>query len=119
MIPGTYNLEIYKGDTFLLYVRIQATNSNGAPGEYIDLTGNTPKAQIRATPTNPTVLAEFTATLDNQTTNMGGITLMLTPAQTAALTNGVWDLQTSNAGGTIINTYLAGTVMVIEEVTRA
>lgn len=116
--PGTHNLEIYKGDSFEIFFRIRNTDANGDPAAYVDLTGRVPKAQVRASASAGTVLAEFTATLANQTTAPGGVLLTLSPAQTAALTNGVWDVQLTTTATGETKTYLRGTVMVMDEVTR-
>jgi hypothetical protein len=116
-LPAVKNLEIYQGDTFSLYMRLRMKDANGLPGAYLDLTGQTPKAEIRPTPESSTVNATFTCTLDNQIVSPGGITLALAASTTLTLANGVWDLQFKDTGGTI-NTYLRGTVTVTKEVTR-
>lgn len=116
--PGTHDLDIYKGDSFELFFRIRETDVNGDPAGYVNLTGRVPKAQIRASASSGTVLAEFTAALADQTTAPGGVLLTLTPAQTAALTNGVWDVQLTTTATGDTKTYLRGTVTVTDEVTR-
>ena len=119
MKPPTFNIEIYQGDTFSMFMRLRALDSNGDPGDYIDLTGSTAKAQIRA---NAAAVdppdAEFTCTLGNQGTVPGSLFVELTHTQTAALTgNGVYDVQVTHADGRI-RTYLAGTTTLIKEITR-
>jgi hypothetical protein len=117
MKPATYNLELYEGDDFVLPLRLKDTT-----GAYFALTGYTGKAQIRATAKSDTVLAEFTCTNDpDQSANIGKIVLSLTSAQTtslAATTNAAWDFQLTDPSGKV-RTYLAGAVVVIQEVTRA
>ncbi len=115
MIPATYPITIFQGDDFDLIFRIK----NDA-GEYLDLTGFFPAAQIRASVDSPDVLAQFSATLSNQTVSPGGVILALTPAQTDELpaSGGVWDVQLENSIRTEIRTYLSGRVTVIEQVTR-
>lgn len=115
MVPIATDLTIYQGDSFDDPWQLQ-----DASGAAFNLTGLTGKAQIRPTAASSTVLAEFVVTLMNQVSVPGGFTLSLTPAQTAALSPGtaVWDVQFSNAGGTVIETYMAGAVTVVEQVTR-
>jgi hypothetical protein len=120
MEPATYDLTLYQGDDRKLTFRLREQNEDLTPGAYIDLTGSTPKAQIRATPEDPTVAAEFTATLLDQTTTPGGVQLVLTGAQTAALDPAItysWDVQVENPA-TEVQTYLRGSVTVEAQVTR-
>lgn len=118
MKPATQNIEIYKGDTFQLFFRIRNRLPNGDPGDYVNLTGQTPKAQIRATEATASVLAEFTATLGDQTTFPGSVLLELSAATTTSLASGgVWDVQLTNGSGQV-RTYLKGQVTLLPEVTR-
>lgn len=115
MLPVNRNLTIYKGDTFDFTFKLRTKGAFGAPGDYVDLTGATAKAQIRASQDDTTVMAEFTCSTGDDT---GSVSLQLSPTQTAALTgNGVWDVQITFADGAI-KTYLAGTTTVVKEVTR-
>ncbi len=115
MIPANYPITIFQGDDFDLIFRVK--NDDGV---YIDLTGFFPVAQIRETTDSPDILAQFNATLSNQTVSPGGVILTLTPQQTEELprTGGVWDVQLENSIRTEIRTYLAGRVTVLEQVTR-
>lgn len=119
MIPATVDLKIYKGDTANVYFRVRIRNSDGTPGAYVDLTGGTPKAQIRASTSSNTVIVEFTATLDDQGARPGGVLLTLSAAETAgvAASTGVWDAQVTLAG--VVTTYIGGKVTFTEDVTRA
>lgn len=119
MKPAPLDLEIYKGDTCEVFFRLRAKNTDGTAGAYINLTGCTPKAQIRATSVALPVIAEFVATLSDQNTVPGGVLLKLSPATTAAIvaTSGVWDAQITNAA-TDVSTYLAGTVTFTSDVTH-
>lgn len=119
MKPATHNIEIYRGDTYTKFLRIRAKDENGDPGPYVDLTGSTPKAQIRLTEDDPDVAAEFTAVLGNQTTFPGSVHLSLTDTQTRGLdaVNHVWDMEITHAD-TSVRTYLKGSVTVLKEVTR-
>jgi hypothetical protein len=116
-LPAVKNLEIYQGDTFSMFMRLRMKNAAGLPGEYINLTGLTGKAEIRPSAESTTISAAFTITLSNQTTEPGGVTLELPAATTLNLSNGVWDLQFKDGTG-VVTTYLRGTVTVTKEVTR-
>ena len=105
-LPSPVDLSLYQGDDF--YLDLTVTNSDGSPA---DLTGATPKAQIRTTAADATVLAEFVATI---TTNV--IHLHLTAALTAPLSGpAVWDCQITTPD---VVTLVAGTVTIRPEVTR-
>lgn len=118
MIPATLNITIVRGDTCEIFFRVRGKLSNGQPGEYVNLTGSIAKSQIRATSKAPTVSAEFTCSISNQTTVPGGVLLRLTPIQTAAIieSTGMWDVQLDTATDTY--TYLSGTVTIKDDVTR-
>jgi hypothetical protein len=116
VIPGTYDIQIYQGDTFRVFFRLRDEG-----GTYIDLTGQIAKAQIRSNTDAPTVLAEFSTSIPDQSVlaNRGSVLLTLTSAQTSALTTGgVWDVQLQVTATGEVNTYLRGTVTVVKEVTR-
>jgi hypothetical protein len=111
-MPACFDLEIYRGDTgtwaFLLWKDVLKT----VP---VDLTGVTPKAQMRAGP-NGAVLAEFTCTV----TAPNRIDMVLTPAASAALgpLRAPWDLQLTYSSGNV-STVLAGRASVVADVTRS
>lgn len=120
MKPLKFDIDIYQGDTFSMFLRVRALDANGDPSDYIDLTGSTAKAQIRTdvADLDADPDAEFTCTIGNQSTVPGSLFVELSPAQTAALTaNGVYDVQITHADGRV-RTYLQGIVTVIKEVTR-
>lgn len=119
MIPGVYNLTIYQGDTFELTFRLRDSVTRA----YLDLTDCTVSSQIRLKESTATPLAVIAGALQDQTATTGGITLSLTPTETAALapvagnTAYVWDVQLTWPGGRV-ETYLKGSVTVIAQVTR-
>jgi hypothetical protein len=105
------NLQIYQGDDFAAMVTVLATDGTAA-----DLTGYTPKAQIRrdVADRQPAVAMELTAVLELP----NFISLSLTHDQTAMLMGSyVWDLQITDGSGAI-TTILAGSMSVTQEVTR-
>lgn len=118
LIPPTYPLEFYQGDSVAFSIRARGRTSTGGPGAYYDLTGSTAKAQLRTFEEDSTSI-EFTVTLGNQTTERGKINLALSHAQTAALTDTeyVWDIQITWPDGRV-TTLLRGPVTVTKEVTR-
>lgn len=107
-MPVNENLKIYQGDYVELYLVLK--DSGGTP---MNLTGYTPKAQIKPT-YGGAVSAEFECTV---TANPGEIHIFLSSEDCAALEAGdyIWDFQLTSVGGT--RTYLAGDVVVIPEVT--
>lgn len=117
MTPLPWDLMIYQGDTFTESMRLRDED----PDVVFTLTGLTGKAQIRTSASSSSALAEFTVTNMDQNEVPGGFVLSLTPAQTAALVPGsaVWDIQFSNGDNTQVDTYIAGAVTVVAEVTRA
>lgn len=99
---------IYQGDDILLDVIV--TDEAGAG---MDLTGYTPKAQIRLTPPDATVLAEFVCTVEANV-----IHLVLAHTDSAAITTAcAWDVQITSAGGAV-RTLAYGAVKPTLEVTR-
>ena len=109
------NLVLYQGDTFELIFQLK----NKGTGTPVDITGCTPKSEIRLTPATATVKVPFTAQLLDAT--QGKVRLSLTAAQTTALTPGealVWDVQLLWPDG-VVKTYLNGSINVLPEVTRA
>lgn len=117
MAPAAYDLNMYQGDTFSLTLRLRATNPDGTLGAYLDLTGATPKAQVRDGAGR--LIVDLTTTLLDQTVTPGGVRISLTHTQTAALAPGAlrWDFQVTSADGTTVTTYLKGGVNVTGEVT--
>jgi len=108
-MPSNQDLVIYKGD----YVELFVTVKDGA-GVPLDLTGSTPKAQLKKTYADSSPV-DFTCTLTGVT---GEVRIYLASATAASLTPGdyIWDFQiTSSTSQT--RTYLAGDVSVYNEVT--
>lgn len=111
--PQTYDLQLYQGDSFSFTFRLK-----DSLGAYVDLTGATPSAQIRANPDSTTTIADFTCVIENQSTMRGGVTISLSAAQTTGMaTAGFWDVQLEFTDGTV-KTYLKGAVTVGKEITR-
>lgn len=121
-LPAIYNLEIYQGDDYSQEFRLSTTDDNGTFVDYMDLTGSTGSAQIRATAqATGSPITTFVVTIDpDQVGNKGKFTISLTHAVAAALpvtTTAVWDLQFVDALA-VTRTYLKGSVTIYAEVTR-
>ena len=112
MSPANLPLNIRIGDTETISVAIK--DSTGAP---VNIAGRTYAAQIRTTTDAPTALATFSCSITNAAA--GTLAATLSATTTAALTAGlaVWDLQETN--GTTVTTLLAGSVTIVQDVTRS
>lgn len=116
MIPGTYNIDIFKGDTYHgPLITLPSLEPFGGPA---DLTTATITAEIRVHPLSAETLATFTVDVVDGAARQ--IRLILPPAITAALSppEAVWDLQVTQGSSGWVGTPLAGKVAVHEEVTR-
>lgn len=119
--PADQPIEFTRGDSWDLFARVKGRDTNGSL-VYLDLTGCTPKAQIRSSVSSPTVVAEITCTISDQVTLMGGVYCRLEDTVTDALTPGtyVWDLEIKWPGGTgDRKTILSGAVTINADVTHA
>ena len=109
-LPSNSDLVVYKGD----YVEILLTlkDSVGAP---IDLTGATPRAQLKSDYSDRQP-KEFNCTVTDALA--GKVRVFLSSAVTSELLPGsfIWDFQITSADGNT-RTYLAGDVTVYNEVT--
>lgn len=116
MQPAVKNLVIYQGDSFDFWFRLRVKNSD--PVQYVDLTGYTGLAQIRADEDSPDVIAEFTVEITDQTVTLGRVNVSLTPAQTTALTDipMMWDIELTGPTGN--HTYMKGAVQLVKQVSR-
>jgi len=110
MIPGTYDLCLYRGDTGRWQFKLWQDAGKTQP---VDLTGATALAQIRAGP-GGRVMATPTTTISG-----GNVIDMVLPASVSQnLAPGVWDLQVTYPSGDVA-TPLRGRVTVQQDVTRA
>lgn len=108
-LPANNDLIIYKGDYVELFVTVK-----DSAGVAMNLTGTTPKAQLKADYADRNPKA-FTCTL---TATTGQVRIYLPSSITSALIPGsyIWDFQVTFSGGDT-RTYLAGDVTVYNEVT--
>jgi hypothetical protein len=114
-LPQTLDLLIPQGATFSRVIRWKADNAN------VNLTGYTARMQLRTS-------AEAIATLEDLTTENGGITLggtagtitlSLTATETAALpaTRAVYDLELISSGG-VVTRLVEGVATITRNITR-
>jgi hypothetical protein len=82
--------------------------------------GWTAKAQVRPSVDSDTVLYEWSTVLGNAAIADGAVTLSVTPTVSSAWTwvRGAYDLEVSNAAGTITYRIAQGKIRVLPEVTR-
>lgn len=107
--PGAYSLSLYRGDTYRWQFKLWDDADKTVP---TDLTGVTPKAEIRDKPSG-VVKASLACTI--VVPNI--IDALLSAADCGNLpAKGVWDLQLTYADGDIA-TVLAGSVDVTADVT--
>ena len=114
-LPQTLDLLIPQGATFSRVILWKADNAN------VNLTGYTARMQLRTS-------AEAIATLEDLTTENGGITLggtagtitlSLTATETAALpaTRAVYDLELISSGG-VVTRLVEGVATITRNITR-
>lgn len=112
--PARYDLAIYRGDseawTFSLWTDADAT----VP---MDLTGITARAEIRAKPGAPDVLALLTCTVELP--NIVRVDLAADVSATLPTCSGSWDLELATAERATVRTVVAGRAVVTADVAAA
>lgn len=120
--PATQDITIKRGDSWDLFFRVKGRNGVGDL-VYLDLTGVTPSAMIRANIDDVSPIVSITCTLANQGTLTGGVLLRLEDTDTDGLaptTTAVWDCELKWPGATgDRKTVLAGQVTITKDVTHA
>ena len=111
MAAGKYNFTLEQGATFSREITVQDS------GSAMNLTGYTPRMQMRSTHDSSTIALTFTATVSNAA--QGKISLTATDTLTSAVEEGiyVYDLEIESGGGTVTR-LMEGNVTVTPEVTR-
>lgn len=111
MTPGTLPLALYRGDTYHWRFTFWADTGATLPS---DLTGVTPKAEIRDRP-GGTLTATLTCTVELP--NVIVADLVADESAKLSGTGGSWDLQLTYASTGDVTTVLAGPVQVTVDVT--
>lgn len=110
MTPGTYNLQVYAGDSLARTFTFRSGTESGA---LFDFTGSTARLTVRR-PGDGTALLTLTHA-DGLVLGgtAGTIALTISPARTAALGEGKyrWAMQVTLSSG-VARTYLVGTLLV-------
>ena len=111
MAAGKYDFTLEQGTTFSREITVQDS------GSAMNLTGYTPRMQMRSTHDSSTIALTFTATVSNAA--QGKIQLSATDTLTSAVEEGiyVYDLEIESSGGTVTR-LMEGNVTVTPEVTR-
>ena len=112
MRPATYDLDLYRGDTYAWAFKLWTDNSHTTP---VDLTGVNAKAELRAK-SGATPVAAMTCTI--QMPNTVNVRLPVAAWANVAYSEGRWDLQlTYPAPGNDIITIVAGDVTITPDIT--
>lgn len=111
MAAGKYNFTLEQGATFSREITVQDS------GSAMNLTGYTPRMQMRSTHDSSTIALTITASISNAA--QGKISLSATDTLTSAVEEGiyVYDLEIESSGGTVTR-LMEGNVTVTPEVTR-
>ena len=111
MAAGKYNFTLEQGTTFSREITVQDS------GSAMNLTGYTPRMQMRSTHDSSTIALTFTASVSNAA--QGKIQLSATDSATSAVEEGiyVYDLEIESAGG-VVTRLMQGQITVTPEVTR-
>lgn len=108
--PGTYQMSIYRGDSYRWQFKLWNDVDKTDP---VDLTGVTPKAEIRDKPGGKKITPiACVVTMPN----IVDATLTAAASAALAISKGSWDLQLTYSGGDV-STVLAGAVVVTADVT--
>lgn len=110
MKPGSYNLDIYRGDSYAWEFKVWDDEGKTEP---FDLSGATPKAEIRDKPGGTTIFELECMIVD---TNVIRMELSAELSRSLPTRGGGWDLQLSYPDDQVV-TILAGTVMVTPDYT--
>ena len=112
MAAGKYNFTLEQGATFSREITVQDS------GSAMNLTGYTPRMQMRSTHDSSSIALTFTCTIASPAT-AGKINLIATATQTTAIEEAiyVYDLEIESSAGSVTR-ILEGQVTVTPEVTR-
>lgn len=124
MLAGIYNITCQQGSTFSRTITLKYPDPSSPPSDptYLlwNFTGYAARMQVRRTVDSSTVLISLTT--ENGRISLGGasgiIELLITAADTAALTSsGVYDLEIIASNG-VVSRIMQGDFNLSQEVTR-
>jgi len=111
MAAGKYDFTLEQGTTFSREITVQDS------GSAMNLTGYTPRMQMRSTHDSSTIALTFTASVSNAA--QGKIQLSATDSATSAVEEGIYvydlEIESSSSG---VTRRMEGKVTVTPEVTR-
>jgi hypothetical protein len=111
MLPGTYDLNLYRGDTTRMQFVLWSDPGKTVP---IDLSAASAAAQIRDRRDNGSIVVELICTITPP--NTVDVTVPIAATETLP-TRGVWDLQLTYSNGDI-QMVVSGGVTTTPDVTR-
>lgn len=112
MTPGTYHLNLYRGDTYAWTFRLWADPERTVP---VVLTGAVAAAEVREKSAGTTIVPLVVA-IEPPGGNTIEVQLNTTEWELGVPVSGVWDLQVTHASGAV-QTVVAGKVTVTGDVT--
>ena len=119
-----YNITILQGATFSLGITIKDST-----GMAIDLTGHVFRGQVRRTVSSSEIETSFSFVIQNQITNKGKVTCLISATDTAAITvtpstgadrkitKMCYDIESEDTSGTVTR-WLEGVAEISPEATR-
>ena len=114
LLPGTYDISIYRGDTYEWWFSLKALDPALGSLAPVNITGWRFKAEIRASPDSPLLASMQEMARDDAA---GTVAMRLTHDQSRLVTgSGVWDLEGIMPDGWV-RTCLRGRVSLVTDVT--
>lgn len=111
MTPGSRDISIYQGDTYVHELRIKdSANAN------VNITGRTYSGQIKISKRSSAITANFTANITNGAN--GIVQFTLTPETTANIDPGTYYYDFQQIDGVVKLTLVAGNAVVSGDVTN-
>ena len=111
MTPGSRDISIYQGDTYVHELRIKDSASAN-----VNITGRTYSGQIKVSKRSSSITANFTASITNAAN--GIVQFSLTPELTSNIEPGTYYYDFQQIDGVIKLTLVAGNAVVSGDVTN-
>lgn len=123
LLPGPKDITLYQGDTYVITGRVRRNVGTETEPIYepVDLTGHEGMAQVRRRATSSNIVATWEVEFTDPVAGEFRLTLPASESKNVTK-DAVWDFQTSYVsevdGEPTVLTWLAGTVTVINDVSR-